>query len=103
MSVLTIDLAQTWGLVLQQGDLDLRNVNDVGIHDELEVHVAHHAGLGKDQFKHMLVPAGATTHKENMATLFIYTNKILLPSLKKKSTYPRLLLFSIGACEIMST
>lgn len=73
MSVLTIDLAQTWGLVLQQGDLDLRNVNDVGIHDELEVHVAHHAGLGKDQFKHMLVPAGATNNKESMAALFTYS------------------------------
>lgn len=55
----TSDFAEPRCFVLQKSDLDLRNVDNVGIQDKLEIHMTHHTGLGQHQLKHMLVPTGA--------------------------------------------
>lgn len=57
--ILTAALSKSGRFVLQQRDLDLRNVGDTGVEHKLEVHVSHHAGFGQDQLEHVLVPAGA--------------------------------------------
>lgn len=57
--ILTAAFSQAGCFILQQCDLDLRNVGDAGIEHKLEVHVSHHAGFGQDQLEHVLVPAGA--------------------------------------------
>lgn len=69
---LTSDFAQPRCFVLEESDLNLRNVGDVGIQDKLEIHVAHHAGLRQHQLKHMLVPAGAA-HKDTASLRHIET------------------------------
>lgn len=57
--ILTAALSKAGRFILQQRDLDLRNVGDTGIEHKLEVHVSHHAGFGQDQLEHVLIPAGA--------------------------------------------
>lgn len=66
--VLTCDLAQPRSFVLQQSDLNLRNIDGVGIQDKLQVNMSHHAGLGQDQLKDVFVPAGAAETAEQRVT-----------------------------------
>lgn len=56
---LTGDFAEPGSFVLEESDLNLGNVGDVGIQDKLEIHMAHHARLRQHQLKHVLVPARA--------------------------------------------